>query len=77
MRANRSIRGIAGVDAMNSIALTSLLPQRLQELRAQQPRICARFSFDLIQETELPRTPRRYRVGLLVGCVQDVAYSVL
>jgi len=58
-----------------SRALASLLPQRLRELRAQQPKICDRFSFDLIRETELPGTPRRYRVGLLVGCVQDVAYS--
>jgi glycolate oxidase iron-sulfur subunit len=58
-----------------SEALASLLPQRLRELRAQQPKICDQFSFDLIGETELPRIPSRYRVGLLVGCVQDVAYS--
>ena len=55
--------------------LASLLPRRLRELRAQQPKICDKFSFDLIQETESPKPPRRYRVGLLVGCVQDVAYS--
>jgi glycolate oxidase iron-sulfur subunit len=58
-----------------SEVLAPLLPQWLQELRAQQPRLCARFSFDLIQETELPKTPGRNRVGLLTGCVQDVAYS--
>ncbi len=58
-----------------SEALASLLPQWLRELRAQQPKICDRFSFDLIQEIESPKAPRRYRVGLLVGCVQDVAYS--
>jgi glycolate oxidase iron-sulfur subunit len=58
-----------------SEVLASLLPRKLQELRAQQPKICDRFSFDLIRETESPRTPHRYRVGLLVGCVQDVAYS--
>jgi glycolate oxidase iron-sulfur subunit len=52
-----------------------LLPRRQRELRAQQPKICDKFSFELIQETEPPRTPHRYRVGLLVGCVQDVAYS--
>jgi glycolate dehydrogenase iron-sulfur subunit len=59
-----------------SEALTSLLPVRLRELREQQPRICDKFSFDLIQETESPaRSEKTYRVGLLVGCVQDVAYS--
>jgi glycolate oxidase iron-sulfur subunit len=58
-----------------SRALVSLLPRRLRELRAQQPKICDKFSFELIQETESPETPHRHRVGLLVGCVQDVAYS--
>src|ERR1017187_253212 len=58
-----------------SKAFASLLPQRLRELHAQQPKICDNFSFDLIRETESPTTPHRYRVGLLVGCVQDVAYS--
>ena len=58
-----------------SQAVASLLPRRLRELHAQQPKICDKFSFDLIQETESPAVPRRYRVGLLVGCVQDVAYS--
>ena len=58
-----------------SEAISSFLPQHLRELRAQQPKICDKFSFDLIRETESPRTARRYRVGLLMGCVQDVAYS--
>jgi glycolate oxidase iron-sulfur subunit len=58
-----------------SQTFASLLPRRLRELRAQRPKICDRFSFDLIRETESPEFPRRYRVGLLVGCVQDVAYS--
>src|SRR5882724_2437055 len=58
-----------------SRALASLLPRRLRELHAQQPKICDKFSFDLIRETESTTTPQRYRVGLLVGCVQDVAYS--
>src|SRR5262249_8175383 len=33
-----------------------------------------KFSFDLIREVERPAIVR-YRVGLLTGCVQDVAYS--
>jgi glycolate oxidase iron-sulfur subunit len=56
-------------------ALARLLPRHLRELHAIQPKICDKFSFDLIQETESPTTVRRYRVGLLTGCVQDVAYS--
>src|SRR6266404_990241 len=58
-----------------SRALASLLPRHLRELHAQQPKICDKFSFDLIRETESPTIPHRYRVGLLVGCVQDVAYA--
>lgn len=52
-----------------------LLPRRLRELHAIQPEICEKFSFELIRETESPTTPRRYRVALLTGCVQDIAYS--
>ena len=58
-----------------SKAISMLLPERLRELRAQQPTICDKFSFELIRETELPHTVRNYRVGLLVGCVQDVAFA--
>jgi glycolate oxidase iron-sulfur subunit len=58
-----------------SKAISTLLPKHWRELQVLQPRICDRFSFDLIGETELPKVARRYRVGLLTGCVQDVAYS--
>jgi glycolate oxidase iron-sulfur subunit len=59
-----------------SRTLAPLLPRRLRELREQQPKICDSFSFDLIEEIESPANfERKYRVGLLVGCVQDVAYS--
>ena len=59
-----------------SRALASLLPRRLRELREQQPKIWDKFSFDLIREVESPAKQRKkHRVGLLVGCVQDVAYS--
>src|ERR1022692_3439647 len=52
-----------------SRALVSLLPRRLRELRAQQPKICDKFSFDLIRETESPtKQGKKYCVGLLVGC---------
>ena len=55
--------------------ISAFLPKTLRALHAQQPRICDKFSFDLIQETESPSTARRYRVGLLTGCVQDVAFA--
>jgi glycolate oxidase iron-sulfur subunit len=85
--------------------LRPLMPRRLRELHELQPKICDKFSFELIRETELPdvfgagrltapsestdRSPdvvrgqetlaqpkgKRYHVGLLTGCVQDVAYS--
>ena len=69
-----------------SKAISTLLPKHLRELRTLQPRICDRFSFDLIREHErspLPCPPKlerrrdapRYHVGLLTGCVQDVAYA--
>jgi glycolate oxidase iron-sulfur subunit len=39
-----------------------------------RPPIQEKFSFDLIREVERPESVR-YRVGLLTGCVQDVAYA--
>ena len=56
-------------------AIARLLPKQLRELHAIQPKICEKFSFDLIRETESPPTARCYRVALLTGCVQDIAYS--
>lgn len=44
------------------------------ELYRMRPRIQQKFSFDLIREVERPAGVS-HRVGLLVGCVQDVAYS--
>lgn len=58
-----------------SRVISVILPARLRELHAIQPKICEKFSFDLIRETESPPTARRYRVALLTGCVQDIAYS--
>lgn len=52
----------------------AILPGRLRELYELRPRIRDKFSFDLIREVERPATAR-YRVGLLTGCVQDVAYA--
>ncbi len=53
----------------------AVLPGRLRELYELRPRICAKFSFDLIREVERAPRKAKYRVGLLTGCVQDVAYA--
>ncbi|HYR59554.1 MAG TPA: (Fe-S)-binding protein [Chthoniobacteraceae bacterium] len=53
--------------------LTRLLPRRLRELEPLTPRIQRDFSDRLIAEIELPRE-RRFRVGMLTGCVQDLAF---
>lgn len=51
-----------------------LLPRRLRELEPQTPRMAPAFSDALIEPVETPAQPR-YRVGLLTGCVQDLAFS--
>jgi len=51
-----------------------LMPQRLRELEPSAPRIAPRFSDALIAAVEEPAAPARYRVALLTGCVQDLAF---
>jgi glycolate oxidase iron-sulfur subunit len=51
-----------------------LLPRRLRELEPQTPRMAPAFSDALIEPVETPPQPR-FRVGLLTGCVQDLAFS--
>ena len=52
-----------------------LLPKSLRQLEAKAPRIETKFSDALIAETESAREQKRYRVGLLTGCVQDLIYG--
>lgn len=54
--------------------LLHLLPRRLRELEPQTPRVQKKFSHQLIRPVEKPASVR-YRVGLLTGCVQDLALS--
>jgi glycolate dehydrogenase iron-sulfur subunit len=56
------------------LRLTALLPRNLRELEPLTPRVRRHFSDSLIREVETPGH-RRYRVGLLTGCVQDLIYS--
>jgi glycolate oxidase iron-sulfur subunit len=54
----------------------AIIPGRLRELYELRPRIRDKFSFELIREVERPALHApRFTVGLLTGCVQDVAYS--
>lgn len=54
--------------------LTALLPRRLRELEPLLPRLQRHFSDTLIRKIETP-PKKKYRVGLLTGCVQDLIYS--
>ncbi len=57
------------------LGLTKLLPSDLRRLEPQTPRISAAFSNALIAKEEFPRRQMKYRVALLTGCVQDLAFS--
>lgn len=63
------------IPALRKIRFLGLLPQRLRDLEPQTPAVCSRFSHQLIQPREQPQNPARFRVGLLTGCVQDLAFS--
>lgn len=71
-----------GLDrVMRRIKFLYMVPERLRELEPQTPRMAARFSDDLIStvegdhQTGDPMDLQRHRVGLLTGCVQDLAFS--
>jgi Fe-S oxidoreductase len=55
--------------------LLKLLPKRLRELEAMTPEIRPAFSSDLISTITPAIGARKYRVGMLKGCVQDLMYS--
>ena len=56
--------------------LTALLPASLRKLEPLTPTVRRHFSDALIREIETPKQ-RRYHVGLLTGCVQDLLFSNL
>jgi len=66
---------VAGLQKLVRTArLTVILPRSLRELEPLTPTVRRHFSDALIREIETPPR-RRYRVGLLTGCVQDLIYS--
>ncbi|MCB1227516.1 MAG: (Fe-S)-binding protein [Verrucomicrobiales bacterium] len=56
-----------------------LLPRRLRELEPMAPKMSPAFSDTVIAPVELPpgsvEKAARFRVGLLTGCVQDLAFA--
>jgi len=58
---------------VRKLGLTALLPGNLRDLEPLTPRIQREFSDELISEVETP-DPKRLRVGMLTGCVQDLTY---
>jgi glycolate oxidase iron-sulfur subunit len=65
----------SGAQALvRKLKLTALLPGKFRELEPQTPTVCSHFSNQLIQQVESPNNPK-YRVGMLTGCVQDLAFS--
>jgi glycolate oxidase iron-sulfur subunit len=56
------------------LKLTALFPPRLRALEPLTPRVEPQFSDALIRPVETP-SDQKHRVGLLTGCVQDLAFS--
>ena len=64
-----------GLDqALRRVKFFGLLPKKLRDLEPQTPRVAESFSDGLIEPIETPPV-RRYRVGMLTGCIQDLAFS--
>jgi glycolate oxidase iron-sulfur subunit len=55
--------------------LLKLFPRRLQELEAMTPKVCDRFSAELIAPVTPAAGQRKHRVALLTGCAQDLTFS--
>jgi glycolate oxidase iron-sulfur subunit len=66
-----------GAETMvRALKLTALLPHSLRKLEPQTPKISAKTSAQLISEHEEPGDGLvRFRVAMLTGCVQDLAFS--
>jgi glycolate oxidase iron-sulfur subunit len=57
------------------LGLNKILPYRLRELERMTPPVKASFSGQLIRPIERPKGPIAFRVAVLTGCVQDIAFS--
>lgn len=59
---------------VRKLGLTKILPKDLRELEPSTPTVLRHFSDQIIEEVESPKQ-KKYRVGLLTGCVQDLVFS--
>jgi glycolate oxidase iron-sulfur subunit len=58
------------------LRLPRLLGKKMMLLAPMAPRIEAKFTFEMLAERLPPRDGKiRHRVGLLAGCIQDVAFA--
>ena len=65
-----------GLDkVLRRVKFLGLLPKSMRDLEPQTPTMCAAFSDDLIAQEESAIGEAKYRVGMLTGCVQDLAFS--
>ncbi len=53
----------------------NLLPKLLKEWEKKTPTVQVPFSCDRMAVLEKPKTPSRYKVGMLTGCVQDILFA--
>jgi glycolate oxidase iron-sulfur subunit len=60
---------------MRRVRFLGLLPKHLRDLEPQTPKVSSAFSDSLIAPFESPTGPSKFRVGLLTGCIQDLAFS--
>lgn len=61
---------------LRGIGFMKLLPQNLRELEPMTPTIQNLFTDEIVAPVETPASSKaRYRVGMLSGCVQDIAFS--
>jgi len=66
----------AGLDKlMRKVRFFGLMPRSLAKLEPQTPQIAADFSDDVILPVESPKMELGSRVGLLTGCIQNLAFS--
>jgi glycolate oxidase iron-sulfur subunit len=60
---------------MRKVRFFGLMPRSLANLEPQTPQIAPQFSDDIIWPEESPVAGQGSRVGLLTGCIQDLAFS--
>ena len=65
-----------GLDkVLRRVKFFGLLPKSMRDLEPQTPVVCAALSDALIAPVEPAAGAVKYRVGMLTGCVQDLAFS--